>query len=113
MAKEAKPLVFRGDSRDILSGFSIDVRTDAGRALWQVQNGKEPADWKPMKTVGAGVNELRMKDEAGIYRVFYIAKLADAVYVLHCFQKKTQQTDQRDIDIGKRRLKELLEEKRR
>ena len=66
-----------------------------------------------MKTVGVGVNELRMKDEDGIYRVFYIANLADAVYVLHCFQKKTQQTDQNNIDIGKKRLADLLKEKQR
>lgn len=108
----AKALEFRGESREVLSGFPVDVKVDAGRALWKVQKGEEPPDWKPMRAVGAGVNELRLKDEDGIYRVFYIAKLADVIYVLHCFQKKTQKTDQNDIEIGKRRLSELLQEKR-
>lgn len=72
----------------------------------------ELPDFKPMPRVGSGVNELWLRDTDNIFRVFYIAKLVDAVYVLHCFQKKTQQTDQRDIEIGKKRLGELLTEKR-
>lgn len=77
-----------------------------------VQRGMELPDFKPMPRVGSGVNELWLRDTDNIFRVFYIAKLVDAVYVLHCFQKKTQQTDQRDIEIGKKRLGELLTEKR-
>ncbi len=65
-----------------------------------------------MADVGPGVNEIRLKDAAGIYRVFYVAKLADGIYVLHCFQKKTQKTDRRDIDLARVRYLELLEEKR-
>jgi phage-related protein len=73
-----------------------------------VQQGKEPVDWKPMTSVGSGVREIRIRDEYGIYRVIYIAKLADKVYVLHCFQKKTQATSKADIDLAKRRLSALL-----
>lgn len=63
-----------------------------------------------MTTIGTGVMELRVWDEAGTFRVVYVARLADAVYVLHCFQKKTQQTAKRDIDLARKRLKDLLKE---
>jgi len=61
-------------------------------------------------TDSAGGVELRIWDEAGTFRVVYVAKLVDAIYVLHCFQKKTQQTAKRDIDLARKRLKELLKE---
>lgn len=63
-----------------------------------------------MASVGAGVREIRVRDEAGIFRVMYVAKFADAIYVLHCFQKKTQQTSRSDIELAKARYKELLKE---
>ena len=64
-----------------------------------------------MPTIGAGVGEIRIRDKAGIFRVFYVAKFVEAVYLLHCFQKKTQQTDQRDLELGRKRFKELIEER--
>lgn len=78
--------------------------------LDRVQRGLSPDGVKPMPTIGSGVMELRIWDEAGTFRVMYVAKLADAVYVLHCFQKKTQQTAQRDIDLARRRFKALMKE---
>ena len=63
-----------------------------------------------MPSIGIGVVELRIWDEAGTFRVVYLTKLAEAVYVLHCFQKKTQQTAKRDIELARRRFKELLKE---
>jgi phage-related protein len=83
---------------------------DAGYQLDKIQHGLPPDDAKALPSVGAGVVELRIWDEAGAFRVMYIAKLADAVYVLHCFQKKTQQTAGRDIELARRRFKELLKE---
>ena len=83
---------------------------DAGYQLDKVQHGLSPDDTKPMPSIGAGVSELRIWDGAGAFRVLYIAKLADAVYVLHCFQKKTQQTAKRDIDLARQRLKALVKE---
>ena len=65
-----------------------------------------------MKTIGAGVREIRIREEAGAFRVVYLAKLADAVYILHCFQKKTEQTSERDIDLARKRYKELMESRR-
>lgn len=76
----------------------------------RVQRGLEPFDWKPMPTVGSGVREIRVRDDSGAFRVLYIAKLEDAVYVLHCFQKKTQATAKRDLDLAAKRYRELMKE---
>jgi phage-related protein len=74
-----------------------------------VQSGVEPDDFKPMPTIGKGVWEIRIKDEAGQFRVIYIAKLKDLVYVLHCFQKKSQKTALKDLELSSKRLRELLQ----
>ena len=81
-----------------------DARQDAGYALDQVQRGKQPSDFKPMASVGKGVEELRVWDDAGTYRVIYLARLKEAVYVLHAFQKKTRVTSKHDIEIAKSRI---------
>ena len=106
-----KPLRFRGNSLETLRDFSVDARQVAGFQLDRVQRGLEPDDWKPMATVGPGVQELRIWDEAGTFRVIYLAKLADAVYVLHCFQKKTEQTSEKDIQMARKRYKDLMKER--
>jgi phage-related protein len=105
-----KHLIFRGSSLDDLRGFPAGAKSEAGYQLDQVQHGRDADDWKPMAAVGPGVKEIRVKDEAGIFRVMYVAKFADAIYVLHCFQKKSQQTSHLDIDLAKTRYKELLKE---
>jgi phage-related protein len=105
-------LAWLGDSQDVLRRFPKDARKDLGYALRQVQLGQMPSDSKPMKTVGPGVYELRDQDERAWYRVFYLKKIADVVYVLHCFEKRTAQTEKKDIDLAKERLKRLLEEQR-
>ena len=87
-----KPVEFRGTSLDDLRAFPLTAKREAGHQIDQVQSGQEPDDWKPMTTVGPGVKEIRIRDTAGAFRVIYVAKFADAVYVLHCFQKKTQRT---------------------
>lgn len=101
-----KPISFLGDSLTCLRDFPEHARAEAGFQLSEVQAGREPADWKSMKTVGPGVREIRVTDTGGVFRVIYLAKLADRVLVLHAFQKKTQQTAQRDIDLAQRRLQE-------
>lgn len=85
---------------------------EAGYQMDKVQNGKEPTDSKPMETVGAGVKEIRIQDEAGAFRVIYLAKLANAVHVLHCFQKKTPQTSEKDIKLARKRFKDLMKEQK-
>lgn len=102
-----KPLCFLGDSLKCLRGFPEDARQDAGYQLDKVQHGEQPDDFKPMPSIGRGAEEIRVRDDSGAYRVIYIAKLADAVYVLHAFQKKTQATAKRDIDLARARYSEL------
>jgi phage-related protein len=105
-----KPLKFRGSALHDLRKFSVDARREAGFALERLQLGREPHDWKPMSAIGTGVREIRVQDYSGAYRVIYIAKLADAIYVLHCFQKKSPKTSKPDIAIARQRLVELLKE---
>lgn len=105
-----KTMVFQGTALDDLRSFPNSAMREAGYQLDKVQHGLPPDDAKAMPSIGAGVVELRIWDEAGTFRVMYVAKLADAIYVLHCFQKKTQQTAKRDIDLARKRLKELLQE---
>lgn len=105
-----KELRFRGNSLDDLRKFPTLAMREVGYQIDKVQNGKEPTDWKPMETVGAGVKEVRIQDEAGAFRVIYLAKLADAVYILHCFQKKTPQTSEKDIKLARKRFKDLVKE---
>ena len=102
-----KPVVFLGDSLDIVRSFPGRARRSAGYQLDRVQRGLEPDDWKPMPGIGAGVREIRVRDASGAYRVVYIASLAEAVYVLHAFQKKSQRTLPRDLDLAQLRLREL------
>lgn len=103
-----KPITFLGDSLEVIRAFPTDARREAGFQLDKVQHGLMPDDWKPMKTIGPGVNEIRIRDDDGVYRVVYIAKLEASVYVLHAFQKKTQKTAKIDLDLAKSRLQALL-----
>jgi phage-related protein len=73
-----------------------------------VQEGYDPDDWKPVNTIGQGVREIRIRDKDGAFRVVYVAKFEDAIYVLHCFQKKTQKTSPEDIALALRRYKDLI-----
>lgn len=107
-----KPLMFLGNAIDDLRAFPNSARREAGYQLDKVQHGQTPTDWKPMATIGKGVQEIRIRDEAGAFRVIYIAKLADAVYVLHCFQKKTQKTNKTDLDLAAKRYGDLMKELR-
>jgi phage-related protein len=103
-----KDVTFLGDSLDALRSFPDRARRMAGFQLDRVQRGLEPFDWKPMTSVGPGVQEIRVRDEHGAFRVIYLVRLSDAVYVLHCFQKKSQRTLQRDLHTARRRLNDLM-----
>ncbi len=105
-----KPVEFRGSSLDDLRAFPSSARHEAGHQIDRVQQGYQPDDWKPMPTVGAGVQEIRIRDAAGVFRVIYVAKFADAVYVLHCFRKTTQKTSKTDLDLATKRYRELTME---
>lgn len=103
-----KAVIWLGSSKADLKSFPAAVVDDMGHQLFLVQCGLEPDDWKPMASVGNGVKEIRVKDIAGIFRTVYLATRPEAIYVLHCFQKKTQQTAPRDIDLARKRLKNVL-----
>ncbi|MBW1637466.1 MAG: type II toxin-antitoxin system RelE/ParE family toxin [Deltaproteobacteria bacterium] len=102
-----KDIKFHGSSLDDLKSFPPGAMKAGGQQLRKVQRGLDPSDWKPMGTVGSGVMEIRIWWEGDTFRVFYVAKFSDAVHVLHCFQKTTQNTSQRDIKIGKARYKQI------
>ena len=101
-----KPLEFVGSSLEDLKGFPAEARRAAGFELGFVQRGLEPSDWKLMKEVGAGAREIRIH-VLGEWRVLYVAKFARAVYVLHASQKKTQKTRREDIELARKRYRQI------
>jgi phage-related protein len=102
----AKPLKFVGSSLDDLRNFPDEARRGAGFELRAVQNGLEPSDWRPMRAVGPGVQEIRIH-VLGEWRIMYVAQRQDAVYVLHAFQKKSQKTSRQDIELARRRYQQI------
>ena len=102
-----KPLHFLGSSLDDLRAFPDEARRDAGFNLDFVQRGMDPLNWKSMQAVGPGVKEIRVRDAAGAFRVVYLAARPEGVYVLHCFQKKTQKTRKADIDLAASGLRSI------
>ena len=103
-----KPLYFVGSALADLRAFPRAPRREAGYQLDRVQFGLKPSDWKPLTTVGSGVREIRIHHE-GQFRVIYVTKFDNAVYVLHAFQKKTQKTRQQDVEIARQRFKAMKE----
>ena len=111
MRNGAKPIEWLGDSRDRLRRFPQAARREIGYQLSLIQAGRSAVDWKPIPLVGAGVIEIRVRAE-GEYRVFYVAKFEDAVYVLHVFAKRTRKASSLDVELGKKRYRELLERRK-
>jgi phage-related protein len=108
-----KEIRWMGSAYSDLLAFPAELRKDAGFQLGKVQAGIEPDDWKPFDELGAGTKEIRIRDSQGIYRVMYVAKFEEAVYVIHCFQKKTQGTSQRDKSIAEARYRAILQERKK
>jgi phage-related protein len=111
MEGRRKPIRFHGSALADLRFFPDSARQDVGFQLDQVQLGRDPDDWRPMKTVGKGVREVRVRESDGAFRVIYLARLADAIHVLHCFQKKSQRTAREDIELAQQRYRRLMQEK--
>jgi phage-related protein len=105
---EDKVITWVGSARDEIRDFPEEARRKAGLQLRAIQRGGEPTDFKPMSTVGKGVQEIRIRTE-NAYRIFYVARFAEAVYVLHAFQKKTQKTTKQDLEIGQQRYQQMIE----
>jgi phage-related protein len=108
-----KPVEFRGTALDDLRAFPQTARREAGYQIDRVQHGYEPDDWKPVSTVGQGVQEIRIRDGSGAFRVLYVAKFVEAIYVLHCFQKKTRKTSRADLELATGRYRDLVKERSR
>ncbi len=106
-----KKIAWLGDTHETVKGYSNVVRQEIGYNLDKVQRGLEPHDWKPMSSVGSGVKEIRVHEE-NEYRVLYVAKFEESVYVLHAFVKKSEQTLKRNIELAKKRYSEMLEMRR-
>lgn len=111
MEKE-KEIRWVGSSYDDILNFPDEPRRKAGFQLGKVQAGLEPENWKPFNDVGAGTKEIRVTDSSGIFRVMYVAKFEEAVYVLHCFQKKTEATAKHDKDIAEARYRAVVRERK-
>jgi phage-related protein len=110
MTNKPKSVRFLGSALEDLRAFPAGARRMAGHQLDQVQHGCDPDGWKPMPSVGPGVREIRIRDAAGAFRVIYVARFASTIYVLHCFQKKTQATRKGDVDLARNRYRDLLTE---
>lgn len=107
-----KEIRWLGSAYDDLRDFPYEPRREAGFQLGKVQSGLDPDDWKPFDDVGAGTREIRIKDAQGAFRVMYVAKFEEAIYVLHCFQKKTETTSKTDKDIAKARYCSIVRERK-
>lgn len=106
-----KALWWLGSSRDDIRAFPDDARRLAGFQLRRLQQGLEPNDWRAMPMIGSGVEEIRIHTTRE-YRVVYIAKFAEAVYVVHAFEKRSRKTPNRDLDLARQRLQQFLHQRR-
>lgn len=98
-----RDIIWVGSVRADLGALPADARRQLGFELREVQRGREPSDWKPMPSVGAGVVEIRVRDSGRAFRLFYVAKFVEAIYVLHAFQKKAQKTSGLDLALARAR----------
>ncbi|MGF6379508.1 phage-related protein [Paraburkholderia atlantica] len=105
--EQGKEIRWLGSSYRDLLAFPNEARRLAGFQLHKIQSGLDPDDWKPIESIGAGTREIRIRDEDGIFRVMYVTKYAEALYVLHCFQKKTQKLGPRDRKIAETRYRTI------
>lgn len=102
---------FVGSARDDLKLFPTSARRDAGFQIDKLQIGLDPDDWKPMSSTGPGAREIRVRELDGAFRVIYVAKFDEAVFILHCFRKKTERTSRKDLACAAARYKDMLKER--
>jgi phage-related protein len=98
-------VAWEGDSRTVLQSFPEDVRQNFGFELWQLQQGERPSDYRPLPSIGPGVFELRDQDVRAWYRVVYLSRIDDVIFVLHCFEKKSREMPRKDFEKARQRLK--------
>ena len=95
---------WEGDSKEVLQSFPEAARQNLGFDLWQLQQGEKPGDYRPLPSIGAGVFELRDQDERAWYRLIYLSRIENVIYVLHCFEKKSREVPRRDFEKARQRL---------
>ena len=107
-----RPVIFYPKAREAIRGFPEDARSRLGRQIFRLQMGEslELPGSRPMPSVATGAAELRVRDANGIYRVFYYTASAKGIVVFHAFVKKTQRTPPLEIEVARKRLKEVLDE---
>lgn len=110
MLGELREIRWQGDSLDVVRGWSRAARQSAGEELFRLQLGNDPLHWRPMPSVGYGVREIRIS-AGNQYRVFYVTRRAENVYVLHAFEKQTRRTSKQDIEKAKRRLRAIQQQR--
>jgi phage-related protein len=110
--EQEKEIRWVGTSYQDILEFPVEPRKEAGFQLGKVQAGLEPDSWKPFDEVGSGTKEIRIRETSGIYRVMYVAKFEEAIYVLHCFQKKTEMTTKHDKVVAETRYRAVMKERR-
>jgi phage-related protein len=98
-------VAWEGNSREVLQSFPEGARQNLGFDLWRLQQGEQPSDYRPLPSVGAGVFELRDQDQRAWYRLVYLSRIQDVIYVLHCFEKKSRKMPRKDFEIARQRLK--------
>ncbi|MFS2222944.1 type II toxin-antitoxin system RelE/ParE family toxin [Pantoea sp. B65] len=109
---KAKTIDWRGSSLEDLKAFPEETRAIAGKELRKVQFGEDPSDFKPVNDWGPGVIEIRIDGEGNTYRVVYVAKFSECIYILHSFVKKTRSTSRKEVNIIKDRYREVVNERR-
>jgi phage-related protein len=110
--RHEKEICWIGSSFNDLLAFPEEARREAGFQLSKVQAGLDPDNWKPFAAVGASTREIRINESNGIYRVMYVTKFMEAIYVLHCFQKQSQTTSLHDRNIAEARYRAMVNERR-
>ena len=98
------PILWLGDSIEIVRSWPARTRRRAGEELFRLQLGGDPLHWRAMKAVGRGAREIKIS-EGGQFRVFYVIRRKEGIVVLHAFEKKTQRTSKADLEQGRQRLK--------
>lgn len=102
-----KQIVWLGNTHEVVRGYADSVKRQLGYNLDKVQRGLDPYDWRPMSTIGPGVKEIRIHDY-NEYRILYVAKFEECIYVLHSFVKKTQSIGRKDILLARQRYLDMI-----
>jgi phage-related protein len=103
--RDAAVVVWEGDCLEVVRTFPKAIREDLGADIRRLQLGERPLSSRPMRSIGPGVFELRQMDDKGWYRTIYLSKVANRIYMLHSFVKKSAKTSQNDLRIATARLK--------